>query len=92
MLNSSSKRPLVLILAGIMFLTFCFAQPADAVIFAVPALVIGIVAAVGGIGIAIKDAMKSADEKRSTRQEKPPEQNKAEELKPTVAASAPGQG
>lgn len=92
MLKESAKRPLVFVLVGVMLLTFCSAPPAEAVVFLVPAVVIGAVAVVGGIGIAIMNAMKSRYEERMTRQEKPSEQDKAGELKPAMAEPAPAQG
>lgn len=92
MLKNSAKRPLVLVLVGIMLLTLCSAPPAEAVVFLVPAVVIGAVAAVGAIGIAIMNAMKSRHEERMTRPEKPSEQGKAGELKPAMAEPEPTQG
>lgn len=93
MLNTSLGRPLVLVLVGVMLLTFCSAPTADAaVIFLVPAVVVGVVGAAGGIGTAIRNAMKSADKKRTTRREKPLEQNNTGALGPTMAEPAPAQG
>lgn len=91
MLHKSVKKPLVLVVVGIMLLTFCVAPPpAEAVLFLVPAVVILAVTAVGGAGVAIKNATKSADEKKTARQEKNSTRNQPAELKSTLAEPAHG--
>lgn len=93
MLNTSVRRPLVLALVGVMLLTLCSAPTADAAfILLVPAVVVGVVSAAGGLGISIKNAMKSADKKRTARQKRPPEQNKTGELRANMAEPVPAQG
>ena len=94
MLNRSAKRPIVLVLAGIMLFTFCaVAPPADAaVLFLVPAVVAGAVAVVGGIVTAVKKSMDQAGEKKATREEKTRGTKTAGELEPLGAELQEGQG